>query len=63
MLRLIVLTLMTSLFWSSAQALENRPSACFSDFDIQKLTIVHDKKSDGKKDGDEKEGEEEPDCE
>lgn len=59
MLRLLFVTLISSLSWSSVQAIENRPSACFSDLDLQKMTIIHDKKSDEKKDGEE----EEPDCE
>ena len=60
MARLTLVLLMTILSWSSVQASENRPTACFSAFDIHELTIVHDKTSDDKKDGGE---EEEPDCE
>ena len=62
MLRFILFIFVASLSWSSVQAKENRPSACFSAFDIHNLTIVHDKTSDDKKDG-EGEEEEEPDCE
>lgn len=61
MLRLILAALVSSLSWSNVQALENRPSACFSVFDIHELTIVHDKESDEKKD--DGKDEEEPDCE
>jgi hypothetical protein len=50
---------MTSLFWGNAQAIESRLTACFSDLDDMSLTIVHDKKSGDKKEGEE---EEEPDC-
>lgn len=59
MYKYIWLTLISSLFWGSAQAVESRLTACFSDLDYANLTIIHDKES-----GDEKEGEEEeePDC-
>lgn len=60
MYKYIWITLMTSLFWGSAQAMESRLTACFSDLDDKSLTIVHDKKSGDKKEGEE---EEEPDCE
>jgi len=64
MYKIIWLALISSLFWGSAQALESRLTACFSDLDDTNLTIIHDKESGDKKDGDKKEGEEEePDCE
>ena len=47
------------MFWGSAQAIESRLTACFSDLDDKSLTIVHDKKSGDKKEGEE---EEEPEC-
>ena len=63
MYKYIWLALISSLFWGSAQALESRLTACFSDLDDTNLTIIHDKESGDKKDGDKKEGEEEePDC-
>jgi hypothetical protein len=61
MFKYIWLALITSLFWSSTQAVESRPTACFSDLKYANLTIIHDKESGDKKEGEEEE-EEEPDC-
>ena len=59
MYKYIWLTLISGLFWGSAQAVESRLTACFSDLNETSLTIVHDKESGDKKEGEE---EEEPDC-
>lgn len=58
MYKTIWLALISILFWGSAQAAESRLTACFSDFEHTNLTIIHDKESGDKKDGEE----EEPDC-
>jgi hypothetical protein len=57
MYKIIWMTLITSMFWAGAQAQENRLTACFPVLDDTNMTIIHDKESDDKK-----EGEEEPDC-
>ncbi len=60
MYRYIWLALVPIMFWgSSAQATESRLTACFSAFGDTDLTIIHDKASGDKKEGEE---EEEPDC-
>ena len=54
MRRIIWLILMASMFWANAQAIV---------IDGTNLTIIHDKESDDKKDGEGgEEEEEEPDC-
>jgi hypothetical protein len=58
MYKTIWLALISGSFWASAQAAESRLTACFSGFEDISLTIIHDKES-----GDKKEGEQEPDCE
>ena len=61
MRRSIWLILITGMFWGSVQAIDSRPTACFSVLEYTDLTIIHDKESGDEKD--EAEEEEEPDCE